>query len=160
MLINLGLKKFDSIAESHSRFYNDLIKPLNGQEIELETEFLFINQWNTAKTQTSEKGLRVFDWSEPIYPNKDIKEGMYLLQTPEMIEVRKNTCKCGFCGKQYYKPSFDFCTNCLGSEYLKVNDLFLLKLENVSFSDSRAKNTLLPENLILKYNEMQKTGRY
>jgi len=159
ILINLGLKKFDSIAESHHRFYNDLIKPLNGQEIELETEFLFNNQWNTGKTQTSEKGFRVFDWSEPIYPNRDIKEGMYLLQTPGMIEVRKNTCKCGYCGKQYYKPNFDFCTDCLGSEYLKVNDLFLLKLENVSFSGSRAKNTLLPENLILKYNEMQKTGR-
>jgi len=93
-----GLTVFDSISPDHSKWYNETIKPLDYSEIELETEFLFENQWNTAAVKTSETGLRVFDWSEAIYPNKDVREGQWLEQTQEMLAVRMDNLKCWWCG--------------------------------------------------------------
>jgi hypothetical protein len=111
--------------------------------VELETDFLFDNQWNTSPTATSENGLRVFDWSEAIYPNKRIKEGMWLDQTEEMKEIRHNTYKCGFCGKNHYKPNYDFCVACIGSAYLEKKELPLLRLKRIDagFSVKREKLT-------------------
>jgi hypothetical protein len=121
--------KFSALGVASSDHYKKHIKPLDGQEITLETKHLFNNQWNTAPTETSENGLRVFDWEEPIYPNSHIKEGHWLEQTPEMDEIRRNTVKCGYCGKE--EPAakgYVFCPHCLGSEYLKESDLRLLRL--------------------------------
>lgn len=105
---------------------------IDGRTITLETESLFDNQWNTAPIDgVSESGLRVFDWAEdyPINFNKSIKRGHYLEQTAEMREVRRNTCKCGYCGKQ--EPAakgYVFCPHCLDSEYLKESDLRLTRM--------------------------------
>jgi len=95
---DLHLKKFDSISPEHSKWYRESIVPLNGETIELETKFLFDNQWNTAPTKTSDNGLRVFDWAEAIYPNRDIREGQWLEQTDEMIGLRNDNLKCHWCG--------------------------------------------------------------
>lgn len=148
-----GLTLFDSISSQHGKWYKDTIKPLHGQTITLETECLFSNQWNTAKTETSENGLRVFDWAEGIYQNRDIKEGQYLEQTKEMDQVRKDTVACGYCGKQTkaYKHSKDynakdqgFCNKCLDSPYLKESELHLLRLKPV-FGKSFPKRKLLTQ---------------
>lgn len=115
------------------------VNKINGQTIELETAHLFNNQWNTAPIEGhSDKGLRVFDWAEdyPIDFRKDIKRGHYLTQTPEMSEIRRNTCGCGYCGKQ--EPSakgYTFCPHCLDSAYLKIEDLKLLRMLPVCESD-------------------------
>jgi len=155
-----GLKVFDSIAEEHSTFYKELIKPLDNTVIELETEHLFNNQWNTAPTITSEKGIRVFDWSEPIYPNKKIKEGMYLDQTSEMARIRMNTYKCNYCGAQYVKPAFKFCTSCIGSRHLTPDNLHLLALTPV-FADKylKASEVIIPDTLLKEYEDKQKENR-
>jgi len=152
-----GLIKFDSISSSHSKFYTESIAPLDGQLIELETDYLFNNQWNTAKTETSEKGLRVFDWAEPIYPNRSIKEGMYIEQTEEMREIRENTYRCGYCGKNHYKPTIQFCESCIGSEYLTEDNFPLLELAPVS--TEKRKKLPLPVGFIEKYNEAQLMSR-
>lgn len=155
-----GLKVFDSIAQNHSEFYEKQIQPLNGQSVLLETEHLFNNQWNTAPTEGSKTGLRVFDWSEPIYPNKRIKEGMYLDQTPEMISIRKETFKCNYCGKNYHTPTHEFCTECLDSEYLTPENFPLLQLTPIckEYRDSKTP-VIIPESLINEYNERQKLAR-
>jgi hypothetical protein len=145
-----GLTCFDSISSDHHSFYTEKIKPLSGSVIELETTHLFNNQWNTAPTTTSTKGLRVFDWSEAIYPNKSIKEGMYLDQTAEMTEIRANTYSCGYCGAQYYKPEHKSCDKCLGSEYLKESDLSLLTLAPIA----------LGRNYSIKSHEIELISRY
>jgi len=115
-----GLRCFDSISLDHNEFYKNKIKPLDNQFIELDTSYLFNNQWNT------DGNLRVFDWSEAIYRNRNIKEGMYLDQTEEMHSIRLNTYKCGFCGAMFTHGGF--CNKCHGSEYLTENDLMLLRL--------------------------------
>jgi hypothetical protein len=111
-------------GESHFHF----VKDIDGQEIELETEHLFDNQWNTAPIAgRSEKGLRVFDWAKDatgsMYPHW-VRQGHYLDQTPEMRELRRNTHKCPYCGKQ--EPAakgYVFCPHCIDSEYLTEADL-------------------------------------
>ncbi|SRR3990167_5795609 len=102
----------------------------NDTIIELETEYLSSNQWNTTC------GHRVFDWfEEAIFfsngnENKTIKLGHYLDITSEMTAIRENTLVCGYCGK--FTSSGDFCTQCLDSEYLKQSKLHLLRLLPVS----------------------------
>jgi len=104
------------------------IKWEDGQEVELETKFIFSDQWNTAC------GKRVFDWYEGViwtYEGRESnrKSGHYLEMTPEMEEIRRNTLTCGFCGKHYQAAQgYLFCDRCLDSEYLKESQLFMLRL--------------------------------
>lgn len=72
-----GLKVFGHIDMNlgKSREFRKILENLNSKTIELETEHLFNNQWNTEPVEGSTSGLRVFDWSETIFPNKKIKEG-------------------------------------------------------------------------------------
>jgi hypothetical protein len=88
--------------------------------VDIEPAHIFNNQWNT----TTE---RVFDWyEEAIFVNgreqKHIRRGHWLELTPELIALRTETVKCGYCGKLYGphhapKPDGAFCTACIGSEY-------------------------------------------
>lgn len=113
----------------------DFVADIDGQEVELETEHLFGNQWNTAPIAgKTDKSLRVFDWAQDaavLIPGH-IKQGHYLEQTDEMREVRRNTDKCGYCGRQ--EPAakgYVFCPHCVGSAYLTVKDLPLTRMAPV-----------------------------
>jgi len=101
------------------------------KQITLETKCLFDNQWNTDTD-------RVFDWYEGIVPNKRIKSGHYLDITPDMIAVRENVRKCGYCGAHHHDSDKVFCDKCLGSEYLERENLPLLRLQSVSDNSKRA----------------------
>lgn len=121
----------------------DFVRDLDGQEIELETTHLFENQWNTAPIAgVSDKGLRVFDWaSDALFDGrgqtvKHIKQGHYLDQTDDMREVRRNTMKCAYCGKQ--EPAakgYVFCPHCIDSEYLTEEHLPLTRMRPVDVRD-------------------------
>lgn len=157
----MGLKLFDSISPDHTEYYTKKIKPLDGKRITLDTEHLFNNQWNTLNLNAEKDGygyIRIFDWSEAIYPNKSIKEGMWLEQTPDMRAIRRDTCRCGWCGKNYNKPEQEFCNVCLGDEHLKESDLFLLRLTSISEGLKNPKFTV-PQSLITEYRERQRLGR-
>lgn len=93
---------------------------------ELDTTHLFDNQWNTDDAAN----LRVFNWSECVYPNRHIREGYYLEQTDAMRAILRDTLKCGYCGAQEPRlPSTPtFCPHCIDSEYLKAPDLRLTRL--------------------------------
>lgn len=113
----------------------------DGTVITLETKHLFDNQWNTAPIPAwgGDKGYRVFDWAldAPLgfAAPRHIRQGHYLDQTPEMREIRRNTMKCGYCGKQ--EPAakgYVFCPHCLDSEYLKEADLKLTRMMPVDES--------------------------
>jgi len=124
-LQNLNLVKFDSIASNQYQWYNDKIKPLDCNLIELDTKYLFNNQWNTTEKSGN---LRLFDWAEAIYPNKNVKEGYWLEQTNEMLTVRRNRYKCGYCGLQIDKPSFSHCPKCDPEKVeSKYHDLLILR---------------------------------
>jgi len=138
-LRGIGLRKFDSISADHYRWYRESIKPLDGREIELDPAFVFNNQWNTS----APTNLRIFDWSEAIYTNKHVKEGMWLEQTNEMREIRATQHVCGYCGARYDGKPFEFCPKCTGSEYLTEELLHLRRLApaGVAHSYTRAELT-------------------
>lgn len=99
--------------------------------VELETAHLFANQWNGSE-------LRLFNWAECAYANRNIREGYYLEQTEEMREVLRATVKCGYCGHQKQAAQgYTFCPDCLGSEYLKPSDLHLLRMVPVCRTDDK-----------------------
>lgn len=110
----------------------DFARAIDGRTVALETEHLFDNQWNTAPIAgISDSGLRVFDWAEdyPINFPKNIKRGHYLAQTDDMREVRRNTHKCGYCGKQEAAAKgYTFCPHCVDSPYLTADSLQLTRM--------------------------------
>lgn len=142
-----GLKCFESHGsdEGHWRPFADHERaqtagfgPHVGFQVDLETEHLFDNQWNTAPIPgLSEKGYRVFDWAQDSQYAKDvtkhIKRGHYLEQTAEMRSIRENTNKCGFCGRQEEaQRGLVFCDHCRDSEFLKESDLYLTRMRPVA----------------------------
>jgi hypothetical protein len=142
-------------------------KDFSGATIELETDFLFYNQWNTvAGTFGSANGWRVFDWAEDAFPNhrrENIKRGHWLEQTEEMKEIRRKTLKCGYCGAFHPHDSGKvFCDRCLDNEYLKSENLPLLRLlpVEISFGTKRAKLTEAEEAFLLpRYTAAQLKGK-
>lgn len=121
--------------------------------IELETKYLFDNQWNTPDK-------RVFDWYEHIFLNKDIREGHWLEITTEMKRIRLNTQRCGYCGAHYQvQQGYVFCDKCLDSEYLEENNLPLLRLLPVSAKQDRPELTEAELGWLMPlYVERQTTG--
>jgi len=109
------------------------------KEVWLETNFLFSNQWNTTTDSPNYPNFRVFDWALDATGGnmlpKTIKRGHFLVITPEMSLIRNATYECGYCGHKYPKHDTntqEFCNHCLASEYLKQEDLRLLRLRPVS----------------------------
>jgi hypothetical protein len=115
-------------------------------EITLDATYLFANQWNTVATDDG-NGHRVFDWAEDAIfyngrENHNVRRGHWLEQTDEMRAIRRETLKCGYCGKQITRTALaqrtdalsvlGFCAQCIDSEYLKDEDLRLLRLEPVA----------------------------
>ena len=102
-------------------------------EITLDCSYLFEDQWNTTDDSPHMPHYRVHEWYEPIYPNKRLKTGYYLTITPEMLDIQKNTVKCGYCGA--IEPAalgHTFCPRCLGSAYLTEKDLFLTRMQPIT----------------------------
>ena len=110
--------------------------------VELDTSSLFNNQWNTTNH------FRVFDWAQDYIPKSErncVKRGHYLDITQDIIDIRKNTFYCRYCGSKINKQDMKnaFCTGCIGSGYLKETDLNLLRLSPIC--DSHKKRSKLTE---------------
>lgn len=139
---------------------------LDGQEIELETAFLFENQWNTASIGDNKIGYRLFDWAEDAIFNyrgvENLKDrrGYWLEQTDEMREIRRNTNVCGYCGK--YQPAANgavFCDKCLDSPYLEESHLHFLRLRPVDNSGYQPKLSESEKAYLMPlYREAQTRG--
>lgn len=138
MLTSRGSKCFETWNGKGSH-YDVFFK--DGVMVELETDFLTDNQWNTAAIPgKSENGLRVFDWAQdyPINFRKSIKRGHYLELTAEMRDVRRNTHKCGYCGKMEPAAKGNvFCPHCIDSQYLDVATLHLTRMMPADFTGKR-----------------------
>lgn len=131
--------------------------PDEGVEVELELSNLFNNQWNTKC------GKRVYDWGLDYLPfgNPNLKRGHYLEITQEMIDVRNNNVACGYCGKYYDRGAgLDFCTNCLGTDYLTEDKLYLLRLKPISFKGDRRPLTDEEQSRLLPLYVAAKTKRF
>lgn len=113
--------------------------------VEIDTEFLFSYQWNgrvivpAGEIYHETAAIRLFDKSDVRMRHYSPSWlGSYTLTvTDEMRALREATLQCGYCGALYgphhdkaHKrgPLAGFCRKCLGSEYLKLSDLHLLRL--------------------------------
>lgn len=116
--------------------------------IVIETKHLFDNQLNSAPLfPDDEKGYRLFFFDEA-HGVKTVK-GYRIEITPELAEIRDNTKCCGYCGNQYYHTTEEYCTKCVGSEYLKKpDDLKLLMLFPLTMEHKKRKYPDPPEWLI------------
>lgn len=123
-----GYKLFDCISMDRKA------RAVSGEVI-LDCSCLFDNQWNTTEDSPTNKKARVFDWYESIVPNKSLKIGHYLELTEEMVNIRQDVLKCGYCGHHEHKSTApNFCTQCIDSEYLEESNLHLLRLVPVSMT--------------------------
>jgi hypothetical protein len=133
-------------------------------EIEIDPSCIFENQWNTADGSLTTNGARVFDHYEGIYPNKKIKHGHWIEITPELYRARKETLKCGYCGKHYGPfhtpaPSDGFCQACLDSPYLKESQIYLTRLLPLVGLQTRDRLTVAEmAEMLPRYVERQTTG--
>ena len=150
-IVKLAFKNKLSIWKNHIRINGNCIPDFSGS-IELETKFLFSNQWN------SKKGLRLFDFVLTVNRYKNsIRTGYYLKQTKEIKQLRQDVKACQYCGKLYFKPSQSFCNKCLNSEYLKINELKLLRLQSVNINKKTFPELTTKEKAFLlpKYKKAQ-----
>ncbi len=139
---------------------------LNGVEIEIDPSCLFDNQWNTSAESANAPNMRVFDWAEDALfdrmgrENKTIKRGHYLEITDEMREIRRNTHKCRYCGKQEPAAKDNvFCPHCRGSEHLKEKDLHLTRMKAIDDeSECAPLSDAERDHLIPLWQEDQITG--
>lgn len=108
------------------------------REVELETEHLFDNQWNTVDRQ------RVFDWAEDYQMHTpNIRRGHWLEITDEMRQARAARHACGWCGYQEDNPGYKFHMACQRRVHIPdPHHLGLLRMVPV---DHRATRTDLTE---------------
>ena len=128
------------------------------ETVELETDFVFSNQWNTAD------GRRVFDHYEeyPAIISKKCKRGHWLEVTDEMREFRRNQNVCGYCGhREQAQKGLVFCDKCLDSPYLKESDLKLLRMQSCGIHTKKFPELTEAElaHLLPLYTERQTTGK-
>lgn len=141
--------------------YRAALDALDGREVELETEHLFGNQWNTAPIKgLSDNGLRVFDWQDSAFPDVQyVRQVQWLEQTEEMERIRHETVACGYCGKQRSRAhSPEFCDQCLDSAYLKEADLHLLRMNPIAGNGKRPKLGPGETGIVARYREAQLHG--
>jgi len=163
----IGLKKdthhhINFSYKSNKEFMNKIKTMEEKGFVEIETKFIFSNQWNTSEESFN---LRIWDWSENVFEDNYIKEGYFLEDVKELSELRQNTFICGYCGKYYTreqkeKEDISFCYKCLDSEYLTEDNLCLLRLKRINDKTTRGDlNDCDKEVLLKSYYEKQKIGR-
>lgn len=150
--VRMGANAFPSFkTEDGQRIYVD---KLDGVELELDTKFLFNNQWNTVDGCITKNGIRVFDWYEVESQSRVC--GYWLDMTEEMLAERRKRYICGYCGAQYILSHGRYTLvptdkhidepgaiisdrgeawcqlrHCLGGEHLELDNVYLTHLRNV-----------------------------
>lgn len=152
-----------SVSNAKAHKFSALVRSLDGTTVELQTDFITDDQWNTPPIEgKTENGLRLFDYVLDIWPNADIKSGYWLEQTEEMATIRRDTLKCGYCGHmEHVSKGNTFCSACLGSAYLDVKTLPLLRLlpAGQSFNGKRPELTEEEKAFLMPlYTEAQLKG--
>jgi hypothetical protein len=140
-------------------------------EVELDVKHLFDDQWNTVATERH-TGYRVFDWVEYFDAhNRNVIWGHWLEVTDEMVEARQKTRICGYCEAHYgtlheehlteSEETPGFCKKCLGSQYLKEDELHLLRLVPITAKRSKRRDLLTDDEsalLMPRYLDAQLEG--
>ncbi|MGM6589812.1 hypothetical protein ABLB47_02880 [Vibrio parahaemolyticus] len=123
----------------------------------LDSNCLFDDQLNTYPVEgVSENGYRLFDANIYRFLNRNIKCGYYIRNIDELRAVRNKFVKCGYCGNQEL-ASNQFCTKCLGSQYLKESDLKLVRMQKIGANGPKREELTETEFKTIKplYDEAQ-----
>lgn len=151
-----GLEKWHVLMSEYVYKWNDAKNFYESiQEVEkVDTNFVFTDQLNTMPIG-DEKGKRLHFWSEFKYPNKKIKEGYYIEDLTEYTNLLDQKVCCGYCGSQQFKYEVkeDFCTKCLGSEYLNKDTLHLTVLRPVKSKNNPKVNNDVLHNITLEHEK-------
>lgn len=150
-LHSLGIRKTAGMIDY--RHWEEVIRPLDGKTILLETKFMFSNQWNT----TDDLNLRVFDWTD-----SGKGRGYWLEPTDDTRNARRVRHICGYCGNQkdILTPNMKdgvWCVACLGSENLEEKELPLLQMRPVVLD--RIDRREAPAWLVDCYRDEQRKSR-
>lgn len=98
-------------------FYNDkwykILKAIEGKEIEIETEYLFKDQFNTIPIKDiSENGIRIM-----------MRYVDYVID-----DIRYNKMKCRYCGTT--QDISEKCIKCNDNKYIEKFDTIMLDYQN------------------------------
>jgi hypothetical protein len=108
----------------------------------VEYDYLFNDQFNTDKKRILERDYAV------VFPSTGFKK---------LTDLRNNTLRCGYCGKQYTENTKDgYCHSCTGSEYLLESDYKLLQLFPISQGYKNKVYRKIPQALLDEIREKQK----
>jgi hypothetical protein len=139
----LGLQAFDSLAVQYGK--------IKDGTYEVETDQIFSNQYNTVC------GLRIFEKCTCLSsPGLSRLWGYYIAEGIEKIRAYQKTVSvCHYCGKQYINTDLEWCTSCRGSEYLEVNQKFLLNLTNI-MDKHGSSDIIIPKDVLDDIEKQQK----
>ena len=149
-----GLQEFNSLAIQY--------KCVPAGIYEIEEKHLFSNQYNT-KGKDGHNGYRIFEYCEKLsnIDCKKMQSGYYIFKGIEEIrELQARTKVCGYCGAQYVDQKIEWCNQCLGSEYLEIDNLPLLFLVNVrdKWGFDRS-NVVIPADMLEEMKARQQVAR-
>jgi len=122
----------------------------------IDTKHLFGDQYNTTEDSGN---LRLHDWYEEINPHDDdSRVGYWCELSPELEAAKDARHVCGYCGAQYDNPTHHMCRRCLGSPYLKADELHMLLLVPVRESSGADRSALvgrLPDGMRAAFEREQ-----
>lgn len=150
----LGLKPSLLNTEINRVDWKKIVHDNRTEDVYLETDYIFDDQWNGSSD--TNKNYRFFDWRLYEFPNKDMKTGYWIEPTYETMDIRGQF-QCRYCGKiMGYKFGDGFHHECLGSKYLKANELELVSLCRVYDRGTKNKKPVkIPGHIWKEYTKRQ-----
>lgn len=122
----LGLKPSILNTEINRVDWKKIVHDNRTEDVYLETDYIFDNQWNGSSD--TNKNYRFYDWKLYEFPNKNVKKGYWIEPSYETMDVRGQF-QCRYCGKLMgYDFGDGFHHECLGSKYLKADEIEIVSL--------------------------------
>lgn len=95
----------------------------------VDMTYAFEDQWNLEAPN-----LRVHEWAQDYMHsgmNIHIRQGYYLTGLEELRGILRTVSRCGYCGNKGFAADGGTCQACVGSAYLKEEDLPLLVMQPI-----------------------------
>jgi hypothetical protein len=156
-LKGLGLKIFTFNTEVNRCDWKKMVHENKTEDVYLDAKVIFDDQWNGSCD--SLKNHRFFDWLLYDLPNKDARKGHWIEPTYETADSRCQF-QCRYCGHiNGYDKGDGFHHKCLGSEYMKIDELYMAtygRIYNKWAKNVSVKSIEIPEYIKEEHVKRQK----